>query len=126
ALAALEELPVAGIGLNCATGPREMAENVRYLSRHSSKYISVVPNAGLPILEDGKTCFPLRPETLASSLKEFVEQDGVNMVGGCCGTTPEHLRALVAAIGHRPPKPRQPSHPAQVASTYNAVDLRQE
>ena len=88
ALAALDQLPIAGIGMNCATGPREMADNVRYLTRHTSHFVSVVPNAGLPILQDGRTVFPLQPETLASSIKTFVEVDGVNLVGGCCGTTP--------------------------------------
>jgi len=126
AVCALEELPIDGIGMNCATGPREMAENVRYLARASSKPISILPNAGLPILQDGKPVFPLQPEALAAALKQFVENDGVSIVGGCCGTTPEHLRAVVEAIGERPPGQRQPEHPAQVSSLYSAVDLRQE
>lgn len=126
ALAALEPLPIVGIGLNCATGPREMVEHVRYLSRHSPKLISVVPNAGLPVLEGGRSFFPLTPQGLASAAVRFVEEDGVNLVGGCCGTTPEHVRAVVEAIGVRPPRPRQVQRLSQISSLYSAVDLRQE
>ena len=125
-VAVLEALPIEGIGLNCATGPREMMENVRYLAQASSKLISVIPNAGLPILEDGKPSFPLQPEALAAAARHFVEEDGVNVVGGCCGTTPEHLAAVVQAVGLRQPKQRHPEHPPQVASLYSAVDLKQE
>jgi 5-methyltetrahydrofolate--homocysteine methyltransferase len=125
AVAALEELPIDGIGLNCATGPREMMEHMRYLVRHCSKLISVVPNAGLPILQDGQTCFPLQPEGLATAAREFADL-GVNIVGGCCGTTPAHLKAVVEAIGGRAPAVRDPERPAQVSSLYSAVDLRQE
>jgi 5-methyltetrahydrofolate--homocysteine methyltransferase len=126
ALAALEPLPIVAIGLNCATGPREMVEHVRYLSRHCSKLISVVPNAGLPVMEGGQTYFPLTPQGLASAALQFVEEDGVNLVGGCCGTTPEHVRAVVEAIGIRAPRQRQPEPLAQISSLYSAVDLRQE
>ncbi len=127
AVASLEELPIDGIGMNCATGPQEMVDNVRYLGQSSNKLISVVPNAGLPILVDGQTTFPLQPQALASAAKRFVEENGVNVVGGCCGTTPEHLRAVVEALGpDRPPHQREPKRPAQVASLYSAVDLRQE
>jgi 5-methyltetrahydrofolate--homocysteine methyltransferase len=108
ALAALEPLPIDAIGLNCATGPREMVEHIRYLSRHCTKLISVVPNAGLPVMEGGQTHFPLTPQGLASAALQFVEEDGVNLVGGCCGTTPEHVAAVVEAIGARAPKPREP------------------
>src|SRR5205823_7797022 len=106
AVCALEELPIDGIGMNCATGPREMLENVRYLSQSCSKFISVVPNAGLPILVDGKTCFPLQPEPLAAAARQFVEDEGVNIVGGCCGTTPEHMRAIAEAVHGLKPKER--------------------
>ncbi len=126
ALAALDPLPIVGIGLNCATGPREMAEHVRYLSHHSRKLISVVPNAGLPIIENGETLFPLTPQGLATAARQFVEEDGVNIVGGCCGTTPEHVRAVVEAIGTRAPRERNPEVLSQIASLYSAVDLRQE
>src|SRR5579871_2051728 len=83
ALAALEPLPIIGIGLNCATGPREMAEHVRYLSRYSNKLITIVPNAGLPIMENGVTLFPLTPQALGAAARQFVEEDGANIVGGC-------------------------------------------
>ena len=126
AVAALEELPIDGIGMNCATGPREMVENVRYLSQACSRFISVVPNAGLPILVDGQTCFPLQPEPLAAAARQFVTEDGVNIVGGCCGTTPDHLGAVVQAVRGLKPKERHPQRPAQISSLYSAVDLRQE
>jgi 5-methyltetrahydrofolate--homocysteine methyltransferase len=126
ALAALEPLPIDAIGMNCATGPREMVEHIRYLSRHCTKLISVVPNAGLPVMEGGQTFFPLTPQGLASAALQFVEEDGVNLVGGCCGTTPEHVAAVVAAIGNRAPTPRTIEPLAQVSSLYSAVDLRQE
>ncbi|MEA2639941.1 MAG: 5-methyltetrahydrofolate--homocysteine methyltransferase [Chloroflexota bacterium] len=126
ALTALERLPIVGIGLNCATGPREMVEHIRYLSRHSSKLLTVVPNAGLPVMEGGTASFPLTPQGLATAARQFVEEDGVNMVGGCCGTTQEHLHAVVEVIGGRAPRARQPEPVAQISSLYNAVDLRQE
>ncbi len=126
AVCALEELPIDGIGMNCATGPTEMMENVRYLARASSKLISVLPNAGLPVLKESVPVFPLQPAVLASALKTLVEEDGVNVVGGCCGTTPEHLRAVVEAIGERAPRARTPERPPQVSSLYSAVELRQE
>ncbi|MCG3128509.1 MAG: Glutamate mutase sigma subunit [Phycisphaerae bacterium] len=100
ALVAIEAYPeVDVIGLNCATGPQEMSEHVRYLARNSTRPISVMPNAGLPQLVSGRTHFPLAPAELARWLKEFVDVDGVRIVGGCCGTTPAHLRAVVEAIG---------------------------
>ncbi|TWT45313.1 Methionine synthase [Phycisphaerae bacterium RAS1] len=99
ALAAIETYPeVDVIGLNCATGPQEMSEHVRFLARSSSRPISVLPNAGLPQLVNGQPYFPLSAEELARWLKEFVETDGVRIVGGCCGTTPAHLAAVVAAL----------------------------
>ncbi|MFQ5501687.1 MAG: homocysteine S-methyltransferase family protein, partial [Phycisphaerae bacterium] len=99
ALAALEAFPqVQIIGINCATGPQEMSEHVRYLGQHCRRMISVVPNAGLPQLVDGKTHYALTPDELARHLREFVITDGVNLVGGCCGTTPEHIAAVHAAV----------------------------
>lgn len=99
ALAAIEVYPeVDVIGLNCATGPQEMSEHVRYLARCCTRPISVMPNAGLPQLVGGRAHFPLTPAELARWLKEFVEVDGVQIVGGCCGTTPAHLRAVVEAL----------------------------
>ena len=127
AVVALEAYPeVDVIGLNCATGPQEMSEHVRYLSRNCARYISVLPNAGLPQVVDGQPHFPLTPAEMARWLREFVEVDGVNIVGGCCGTTPAHLKAVVAAVRGLGRTAREPAHEAAVSSLYSAVPLRQE
>ncbi len=127
ALAMIEAYPqVHVIGLNCATGPREMSEHVRFLSQNCRRPISVVPNAGLPQLVDGRTHYALTPAELARWLGEFVEADGVNIVGGCCGTTPEHMAAVVEAIGRRPPGPRNPRGEPSVSSLYQACAIRQD
>jgi 5-methyltetrahydrofolate--homocysteine methyltransferase len=93
AIALLEPYPIDVIGINCATGPREMGEHVRLLGQTSPRPIAVYPNAGLPQVVDGKPFYPLTPEELADWLARFVEEDGVALVGGCCGTTPEHIAA---------------------------------
>lgn len=132
ALTAIETYPeVDVVGLNCATGPQEMSEHVRYLARTSTRYLSVLPNAGLPQLVNGQAHFPLSPDELARWLREFVEVDGVNIVGGCCGTTPAHLRAVVEALrpaGATPilPRKRQPVSEAGCSSLYQAVSYRQD
>ena len=127
AIVALEAYPqVQVIGLNCATGPQEMSEHVRLLSKYCSRKIIVQPNAGLPELVDGKPNYPLTPQELAKWLLEFVEQDGVNIVGGCCGTTPEHLAAVTKAVGSRTPKDRDPVFEAYCSSVYSAVPLKQD
>jgi len=127
ALTALEAYPqVQVIGLNCATGPQEMSEHVRYLCRHSTRLISVVPNAGLPQLVDGRPHYALTPDELARWLREFVITDGVNMVGGCCGTTPAHLAAVVDAVRGLEPRRREPVHIPSVSSIYQTVPLRQD
>jgi 5-methyltetrahydrofolate--homocysteine methyltransferase len=101
ALTAIEPFSeVSVFGLNCATGPQEMSEHVAYLGKYSPRLVSVVPNAGLPQLVDGKTHYPLTPKELASWLVRFIEEDGVGMVGGCCGTTPEHIREVAKAVGN--------------------------
>ncbi|MDD5707301.1 MAG: homocysteine S-methyltransferase family protein [Kiritimatiellae bacterium] len=97
-VAALEPYPLFSLGLNCASGPREMAEHVRFLTRNWPRRISVMPNAGLPRLEDGRTIYPLSPDDFAAAVRRYVIEDGVSIVGGCCGTTPEHIRALAAAL----------------------------
>ncbi|UCC30322.1 MAG: methionine synthase, partial [Phycisphaerales bacterium] len=117
---------VAGIGLNCATGPQEMSEHVRYLSAHCNRLLIVQPNAGLPQLVDGKPHYALTPDELTRWLVEFVEADGVNIVGGCCGTTPEHLAAVVDALSGRKPRPRQVKSEPSVSSLYQAVPIKQE
>ena len=127
AVVAIEAYPeVDVIGLNCATGPQEMSEHVRYLAKHCSRRISVIPNAGLPQLIDGHPHFPLTPDELARWLREFVEVDGVNIVGGCCGTTPEHMRAVVEAVSQLKPKPRQVAPEPCVTSLYQATPVRQD
>jgi len=117
---------VAAIGLNCATGPQEMSEHVRYLSRHCDRPLIVQPNAGLPQLVGGKAVYPLQPDELARWLVEFVEVDGVNIVGGCCGTTPEHLAAVVDAMEGRRPKVRTVKSEPSVSSVYQSVPIRQD
>jgi 5-methyltetrahydrofolate--homocysteine methyltransferase len=127
AMVALEAYPqIDVIGLNCATGPQEMSEHVRYLAANCSRKLSVLPNAGLPQLVDGRPHYPLTPDELARWLKEFVEEDGVNIVGGCCGTTPEHIKAVIDAIGTRPPKKRTVTTEPSVSSLYQACPIRQE
>ncbi|MCO6437872.1 MAG: methionine synthase [Phycisphaerae bacterium] len=127
ALTAIDAYPeVTAFGLNCATGPQEMSEHVRYLSSASDRLLIVQPNAGLPQLVGGKPHYALTPDELARWLLEFVEVDGVNIVGGCCGTTPEHLAAVVDALEGRVPRKRTPHLEPSVSSVYQAVTLRQE
>jgi 5-methyltetrahydrofolate--homocysteine methyltransferase len=133
AQAIVEALDVPIMGLNCATGPQEMAEHLAQLAAGWRGPISVLPNAGLPELVDGQTRYPLGPEALAGWLERFVTEDGVAIVGGCCGTTVEHIRELDAMLtrlapdGYRPrPKQREVETVGQLASLYSAVPLRQE
>jgi 5-methyltetrahydrofolate--homocysteine methyltransferase len=114
------------IGLNCATGPEQMSEHIRYLSEHCTRRISVVPNAGLPAVVDGKPRYPLSPEDLTRWLVEFVEKDGVNVVGGCCGTTPEHMAEVVKAMRGRKPMHRSPEFEPSVSSLYQSISIRQD
>ncbi|MFM7468856.1 MAG: homocysteine S-methyltransferase family protein, partial [Vampirovibrionales bacterium] len=90
----LESLDIDSLGLNCATGPAEMREHIQYLSQHWPHWISVQPNAGLPCLLQGKTHYPLTPEEMVTHVQRFITQNGVNLIGGCCGTTPAHIEAL--------------------------------
>lgn len=124
ALEAYEAVKV--LGINCATGPQEMSEHVRVLSALSDRMLLVQPNAGLPQLVDGQPHYNLTPAELTRWLTEFIEQDGINAVGGCCGTTPEHLRALVQAVGRRGPRLRQPRREPSISSNYQSVTMRQE
>ncbi|HZU88435.1 MAG TPA: homocysteine S-methyltransferase family protein, partial [Stellaceae bacterium] len=126
-------LDVPLIGLNCATGPREMAEHVKWLGENWPGPISVQPNAGLPELVDGRTRYPLGPDELAQWLERFVVEDGVNLIGGCCGTEAAHIAALdrmLRRLGHDRPRPRprarRPVWVPAVASLYSQVPLRQE
>ncbi len=127
----VQALDVPLIGLNCATGPQEMAEHVRWLGKNWPGLLSVLPNAGLPELIDGRTHYPLRPADLATWLERFVVEDGVNLIGGCCGTSIEHIAALDAMLrrrgGFRPaPVARHAVWMPSVASLYQQVALRQE
>ncbi len=129
AVTTLAAMDVDFIGLNCATGPAEMAEHVKYLGENYPGLISVLPNAGLPILVDGKTEYPLEPYELAEWQQRFVEEDGVSLIGGCCGTTPDHIKALRTMLDARPnsaPKVRQVTLVPAVSSLYTSVELRQE
>jgi 5-methyltetrahydrofolate--homocysteine methyltransferase len=95
---ALGMFPICSLGLNCSTGPTEMGEHLAYLSKHWARPISCMPNAGLPILVNGKTSFPLSADAFTVSLARFIEEFGISIVGGCCGTTPEHIGALVQSL----------------------------
>ena len=93
-ISTFSSFPLAGLGMNCATGPKAMGEHVRILSENSPFNISILPNAGLPTLKEGKYIYDLTPEELAFDMHKFVTDFGINMVGGCCGTTPAHIKAL--------------------------------
>ena len=130
--AVIGSLDIPLMGLNCATGPQEMAEHVAWLAQNWPGLISVQPNAGLPELVDGQTRYPLGAADLASWLERFIAEDGVNLIGGCCGTSIEHIAALDQMLrkrggGYRPaPVVRKPVWVPGVASLYQAVPLRQE
>ncbi len=126
ALTSLEALRPDVIGLNCATGPTEMTEHLRYLARHARTFLSCLPNAGLPSIVDGHTHYDLTPAALADAHERFVSEFGLNIVGGCCGTTPEHLRAVVERIGTRAPSPRAPEQEPACSSIYSPVAFHQE
>jgi 5-methyltetrahydrofolate--homocysteine methyltransferase len=126
ALTALEPLELDLIGLNCATGPAEMSEHLRYLSRHARIGLSCMPNAGLPELTADGARYPLTPEQLADAHDAFTRDFGLALVGGCCGTTPEHLRAVVERVGGRAVSPRRPRSERGAASLYQHVPFRQD
>ena len=128
----IKALDVPLIGLNCATGPQEMAEHVKWLGQNWPGLISLQPNAGLPELVDGKTHYPLAPEDLAKWLERFIREDGLNMVGGCCGTNTAHIAAVDAMLrrldrkGRPAPVKRSVHWIPAVASLYAQVPLRQD
>ncbi|HET7190097.1 MAG TPA: methionine synthase, partial [Gemmatimonadaceae bacterium] len=128
ALTTLEAMRVDVVGLNCSTGPEHMREPVRFLTEHASLPISVIPNAGLPLnTGTGEAIYPLEPLPMAGMLRDFVKDFGVRIVGGCCGTTPEHLAAIVAAVHETTPAPLAlHAREAQVSSAMRATTLRQE
>src|SRR5579862_1449515 len=130
ALATLEALPCDVIGLNCSTGPEHMREPIRYLCEHSTKPISCIPNAGLPVNDgSGEAVYLLGPEPMAKELHDFVTEFGVSVIGGCCGTTPEHIRAFVAAVEGLPAPNRSAAGQGEgtpepsIASAVRAVSL---
>ncbi len=126
ALNALEPLKIDLIGLNCATGPAEMSEHLRTLSKNSQVGISVMPNAGLPVLGANGASYPLSPVELADYLANFVESYGLTLIGGCCGTTPEHLQAVVDKLGNHPIVARKISPEIGASSLYQFVPFRQD
>lgn len=126
ALNALEPLKIDLIGLNCATGPAEMSEHLRTLSKNSAVGISVMPNAGLPVLGANGASYPLSPTELADYLANFVDNYGLTLIGGCCGTTPEHLQAVVAKLSNHPIVAREVSPEVGASSLYQFVPFRQD
>ncbi|HEX3547954.1 MAG TPA: methionine synthase [Mycobacterium sp.] len=126
ALTAIEPLGVDVIGLNCATGPAEMSEHLRYLSQHARTPVSVMPNAGLPVLGANGAEYPLQPDELAEALSGFVSEYGLSLVGGCCGTTPEHIRKVVEAIPGVQRAERHITYEPAVASLYSSMPFAQD
>jgi 5-methyltetrahydrofolate--homocysteine methyltransferase len=126
ALASIDPLGVDIIGLNCATGPTEMSEHIRHLSQHCRVPISVLPNAGLPSVVDGKMHYDLTPEQMEEHQRRFVTELGVQVIGGCCGTTPEFIKRLADMAPTLTPATRTIEHEPSVASIYSAVPLKQD
>jgi 5-methyltetrahydrofolate--homocysteine methyltransferase len=125
-LVILESMRADIVGLNCSTGPEHMRQPVRYLCEHASRPVSVIPNAGIPHNEGGVAVYPLTPAELAEAHTEFVTKIGVAIVGGCCGTTPEHMRAVVESVKGRAPLRREPRIVPRVASAMTAYSLHQD
>jgi len=105
--ATLEPFPIFSLGLNCATGPAAMESHIRYLARNWPGRISCMPNQGLPQVKEGKTVYPMQPGEYVEHMTKFICHDGVSVVGGCCGTTPEHIRQLAAACAQLAPAARE-------------------
>ena len=126
ALNTLEPMGIDLIGLNCATGPTEMSEHLRYLSKNAKIAISVMPNAGLPVLGANGASYPLGPQELATALESFVDDYGISLVGGCCGTTPAHLAAVVQQISGKKVQERFPQLDPGASSLYQYVPFRQD
>ncbi len=126
ALTALEPLGIDMIGLNCATGPKEMSEHLRQLSQRAEIPVMVMPNAGLPILQGDGAVYPLTPDELATAHEQFIKEYGLALVGGCCGTTPAHLKAVVDRVGGKQLTKKSPKIEPGVASLYQHVPLKQQ
>jgi 5-methyltetrahydrofolate--homocysteine methyltransferase len=123
-VSALSPFPISVIGMNCATGPVEMADPIRHLCQHSPFGVSCLPNAGLPENVGGKAHYHLQPQQLAEHLSHFVQDLGVHIVGGCCGTTPEHIKAVSQACSNLTPARRQAKNPPSLTSLYSSVPMQ--
>ncbi|HZO78878.1 MAG TPA: homocysteine S-methyltransferase family protein [Solirubrobacteraceae bacterium] len=127
ALTSLEALEVDAIGLNCSTGPEDMRDGIRFLGEHCSVPVHCIPNAGIPYQgPNGETIFPEEPEPFAALLSEFVERYRISVVGGCCGTTPDHIRALAERVADHVPSERPPKRPPRLSSMQAATPLVQD
>lgn len=126
ALAILEGMGIDVIGLNCSTGPEHMREPIRILGENAVLPVSCIPNAGLPLNVDGQAVYPLEPEPFANDLYEFVTKHNISVVGGCCGTTPEHLKLLVDKLNALPHPPRPARAQPKLASAMSAIAMRQD
>src|SRR5688500_6448614 len=128
ALTTLDALKVDILGLNCSSGPEDMRDAIRFLGENSPLPVHCIPNAGIPVQgPKGETIFPEEPGPLAATLHDFVERYGVGIVGGCCGTTPEHIRAIAEPLeGRKPPKRPQGAWEQHLSSMITAVPLEQE
>lgn len=126
ALTALERLPIDVIGLNCSTGPEHMREPIRYLGENATLPVSCIPNAGLPLNVDGEAVYPLEPEPFAKDMIEFIEKNNIGIVGGCCGTTPEHIKLLHDALHNKAQPPRPDVHTPRLASAIRSIPMNQE
>jgi 5-methyltetrahydrofolate--homocysteine methyltransferase len=126
ALTILEGLPIDVIGLNCSTGPEHMREPIRILGEQATLPVSCIPNAGLPLNVDGQAVYPLEPEPFAEALFEFVEKNHISVVGGCCGTTPAHLKLLVDKLDQHPHPERPVQATPRLSSAMSAISMRQD
>jgi len=126
ALAILDGLAIDVIGLNCSTGPEHMREPIQYLGENSRLPVSCIPNAGLPLNVDGEAVYPLEPEPFAHALAEFVEKYHISVVGGCCGTTPTHMKMLVQRLSGTAQPPRPSLVTPRLASAVRAMPMQQE
>ena len=125
ALTILESLPIDVIGLNCSTGPEHMRQPIQFLGENSSIPVSCIPNAGLPLNIDGEAVYPLDPETFAEVMGEFVEKNNIRVVGGCCGTTPAHLKKLVETVGGKSVKAKRVRKNSNLASATQVMSMQQ-
>jgi len=124
---ALRDYPIVSLGMNCATGPEDMADHIKFLARYWPKHISILPNAGLPTLVAGETVYPLQPEPFGQTMEKFVDKFGLSIVGGCCGTTPDHIRQTRKRVGERlaQKQDKRPMVPS-ITSLYGPTEYRQD